>query len=293
MVLLLANPARAQELEPQRWRHLPIDTNFLTAAYLYTDAEISIDPVLDIQDASSKIDTWALAYMRTFELLGKSAQVRILQPWQSGEWQGTVNGMPRAIQRSGFADTTIRFAVDLIGAPPLKPGEYAQYQATPSGKTVFGVAVEIQIPTGEYMDDRLINLGANQYVFRPEVGFVHERGPWSVEVSAITSFYTANDAYLNGNRLTIDPLFFMQANVLYRFRPDLWAAAGADYAAGQASAVNGVGNDDRRENILWGLAGGYSIKPWLGITFKYIRSDNQEEIGADSNRYSVSLSTFW
>ncbi len=51
-------------------------------------------------------------------------------------------------------------------------------------------AFAVQLPTGEYMDDKLINLGTNQYVVRPDVGLVHDRGRWSIETGAVASFYS-------------------------------------------------------------------------------------------------------
>ncbi len=81
--------------------------------------------------------------------------------------------------------------------------------------------------------------------------------------------------------------------LLYRFEPGLWAAAGVAYAIGAETTVNGIPNNDRKENFLWGAAGGYSITPWLGLKLQYVRSGRQVDVGNDSDRYFVSLSTFW
>ncbi len=287
------HPSLAQELEPQRWRHLPIDTNFLTTAYVHNDADIAFDPALRIEDATVSMDTLVLGYSRTFELMGKSAQIQVVQPWQDGSWTGTVNGEPAAIGRRGFADTQVRFAIHLLGAPPSKGKDYVEYRAATEVETLVGVAISVQLPTGEYMDDKLINLGTNQYTLRPEIGIVHGRGRWSFEASGNLSLYTDNDSFFDGSRLELDPLFFVQTNVLYRLQPDMWVAAGAAYAIGGESTVNGVGNVDRKESILWGVAAGYSITQWLGMKLQYVRSDSQTNIGTDSDRYIVGLSTFW
>ena len=289
----VATPAATQELEPQRWRYLPVDTNFVTATYIHLDADIALDPVLGLTDATSQVDTFALAYMRTFELFGTTAQFRILQPWQSGDWKGSLNGMPVEARRRGLADTELRLAVQLFGAPALGSQEYAAFRATHPVHTNGGVALAVQLPTGEYMDGKLINLGTNQVILRPEIGIVHDNGRWSFEASGIASFYTRNESYFGQNTLELDPLWFVQADVLYRIRPDLWIAGGAGYAIGSESTVNGVENDDRRRNVIWGAAAGYSFAPWFGVTLKYIRSENQTEIGTSSNRYIVSVSTFW
>lgn len=293
LLLWPALPTVAQELEPQRWRHLPIDTNFVNIAYIHNNSDIAFEPALRIEDATMSLDTWALGYTRTFELFAKTAQVQVIQPWQDGDWTGTVNGQPAAISREGLADTQLRFAIDLLGAPPMKVKEYAAYQASPEPKTILGVALGIQLPTGEYFDDKLINLGTNVYTFRPEIGFVHERDRWSFETSGSVSITTDNDDFFNGNRLEQDPSYFIQTNVLYRFAPGIWAAGGVAYASGAETTVNGISNDDRKENILWGLAAGYSFTPWLGLKLQYVKSDRQVDVGNDSDRYIVSLSTFW
>jgi hypothetical protein len=293
MFVLTTVHVSAQELEPQRWRHLPVNTNFATVTYLRNEADISFDPTLGISNAQSTVDTFALAYLRTFNLFDRTAEVRVLQPWQNGTWSGNVLGEPATVSRSGLADTEVRFAVQLFGAPPLEGKEYATYRASPGVRTNGGIALSAQLPTGEYKKDKLINLGSNRYTFRPEVGIVHDRGDWVFEASGVISFYTDNTSYFNGNRLEQKPFYFAQANVLHRFRPDLWGAIGAGYAIGAESSVNGVGNDDQRENALWGLAAGYSFTPFLGVQLKYIRSENLTDVGSSSDRYIASFSAFW
>ncbi|HEY2573904.1 MAG TPA: hypothetical protein VGH65_07540, partial [Verrucomicrobiaceae bacterium] len=68
----------AQDIEPRRWSHLPIGSNFLGGAYAYTQGEIFLDPVLKIEDARFDLNTTAIKYIRSFELLGQSARVEVL-----------------------------------------------------------------------------------------------------------------------------------------------------------------------------------------------------------------------
>ena len=100
--LLLALPGHAQDIEPRRWSHLPIGSNFLGAAYAYTTGDIFLDPVLKIEDAQFNLHTVAAKYIRSFELLGKSARIDFIQPWQSGRWTGLLNGVPASVERDGL-----------------------------------------------------------------------------------------------------------------------------------------------------------------------------------------------
>jgi hypothetical protein len=58
--LLLALPCHAQDIEPRRWSHLPLDTNFLGVGYAYTSGDIFLNPVLQIEDGKFDMNTYAL-----------------------------------------------------------------------------------------------------------------------------------------------------------------------------------------------------------------------------------------
>ena len=41
----IATPCHALDPDPRRWNHVPVGTDFAGAAYVYTEADISFDPV--------------------------------------------------------------------------------------------------------------------------------------------------------------------------------------------------------------------------------------------------------
>ena len=118
----------------------------------------------------------------------------------------------------------------------------------------------MQLPTGEYLEDQLINLGTNRFTFRPQLVVVHNRGPWSFKATAIASLYTDNDEFFDGNELEQDAFYTLEGHIVYTFRPGLWVGAGAGYGYGGESTVNGKGKGDRKENFAWGLSFGYHQK---------------------------------
>jgi hypothetical protein len=283
----------AQELEPRRWSHLPTGANFVAIGYAYTKADISLDPVLRIDNGRMEMYTWAAKYIRTFELLQKSARIDVVQGYQNGRWSGLINGVPRSTRRSGFSDSVLRFAIDLYGAPPLKGTEFAAYRAEVDVETILGTALVVQLPTGEYMADKLINLGTNRFTFQPQLGVVHNRGKWSMELTSTVYIYTDNNEFFNGNKLEQDPLYTSEIHLVYTFRPGLWASAGAGYGYGGESTVNGEKQNDRRENLGWEFSLGYPITPQLGVKVAYLGIRNQASIGQDSDSIGVAFSAFW
>ena len=65
----------AQQLEPRRWSHLPVGAQYISFAYLYTDGEIFLDPVLRIEDAKMELHTINARYLYSFDLAGRSARI--------------------------------------------------------------------------------------------------------------------------------------------------------------------------------------------------------------------------
>jgi hypothetical protein len=283
----------AQELEPRRWSHLPTGKNFVGGGYVYTKADIFFDPVLRIEDAEMEMHTWAFKYIRSFELLQKSARIDFTQAYQEGRWSGLLNGTPASITRSGLSDSVLRFAINLYGAPPLEGKEFAAYRAKVDVETIVGAALVVHLPTGDYMSDKLINLGTNRFTFRPQFGMVHNRGKWSMELTSAVWLYTDNNDFFNGNKLEQDPYYTIQTHLVYTFRPGLWTSAGAGYGYGRKSTVSGVEKNDRRENLGWALSVGFPITRQLGVKFAYRAIRSQESIGQDTDSIAAGFAVFW
>jgi Putative MetA-pathway of phenol degradation len=283
----------AQDIEPRRWSHLPIGSNFAGAAYAYTEGEIFLDPVLRIEDGEFTLNTVAAKYTRSFEWLGKSARFDLTQAYHSGEWSGVLNGEPARVSRDGWGDTNLRFGVNLLGAPPLVGKEFAAYRARTEPETIVGAGLAVQFPTGEYMDDKLINLGNNRFNFRPQLGVVHNRGKWSVEMTVAAWLFTDNDTFFKGNQLEQDAVWTADAHLIYTFRPGLWASASVGYGLGGETTVNDRESGNELSNLAWGLALGVPINRALGLKFSYIGAHTYADTGLDSDTISCGLSVMW
>jgi hypothetical protein len=291
--LLFTASCPADELDPRRWTHLPINTNFFGTAYSYTDADISFDPVLKIEKATMEMHTWAAKYIRTFALFDKTARIDLLQAYQEGRWSGKLDGVSTSISRSGLSDTFLRFSINLYGAPPLEDKKYAAYRAKTKVETIVGAGLSVQLPTGEYMDDKLINLGTNRFTFRPQVGIMHTRGKWSLETTTFVALYTDNNDFFNGKKLEQDPLYTIHSHLIYTFRPGLWTGISGGYDYGGQSTVDGDTKDDRKQNLFWALSFGCPINRHLGVKVAYIGTRTQESTGLDSDSLNIGLSWFW
>jgi hypothetical protein len=292
-VALTAAVSRGQEIEPRRWSHLPAGSHFIGGAYAFTSGNITFDPLLRIEEGEFDLHTTAVKYIHSFDLLGKSARIDLTQAYQSGEWAGLLNGTPTTVGREGWSDTLLRFAVNLYGAPPLSGKEFAEYRAGTRSETIFGAGIGIQLPTGHYLEDKLINLGSNRFTFRPQAGVVHNRGPWSMELNAAAWLFTDNDDFFQGRRLEQDPFYTADAHLIYTVRPGLWLGAGGGYGYGSETTVNAVSNQNRQKNAGWGLSLGIPLHRQLGLKFAWIRTRTLTDTGADTDTVTGGFSLMW
>jgi hypothetical protein len=283
----------AQELEPRRWSHLPMGTNFHGGGYAFTDGDLSFDPVLKIEDATFEMHTAALKYIRTFELLGRSARVDLAGAYQDGTWKGTLDGVAARVERNGWADPVMRFAVNLYGAPPLEGQEYASYRAKQERETIVGVGLAVHFPLGEYFDDKLINLGSNRFTIRPQLGVIHNRGKWGFELTGSAWIYTDNDDFFGGKKLEQDPFYTIQGHVVYYFRPTLWISGGLAFGIGRKSTIDGEDKDDRKQNLLFAPSIGYAVTRNFGLKVGYLGKRALADTGTDYDSFVVGATFFW
>lgn len=289
----LASVASAEDLEPRRWNHLPVGLHVFGAGYAYTAADIGLDPALQLEDVEMEMHTWVAKYVHTFALFDRSARVELAQGWQHGRWKGLLSGAPASTERDGLSDTIARFAMNLYGAPPLAGKEFAAYRAGHRVETIIGAAVMVQIPTGDYESDRLINLGSNRFTITPQFGVQHNLGELSLEYTGSVWFYTDNDDFYGGNTLTKDPLYALQGHAIYHFPGHVWAGLSGAYTYGGETAVNGVDSDDLDENLILSVSVGFPLYGPLSGKLAWLGSRTQEDTGMDSDSVVVAVSLTW
>ena len=283
----------AQELEPRRWSHLPTGADFTGGAFAYTGADISDAPALQLTDVHANLSTYVVSHVHSFALFDKSARIDVLQPYQQGSWTGKLAGAPAQVDRAGFDDTIARFSVNLYGAPALSGEEFAAYRAATREETIVGAGLLMQIPTGEYDHEKLINIGSNRFTFRPQLGVVHSWGNWSAEMTGEVWIYTDNPEFFGENRLGYAPFYTVQTHLIYTFRPGLWTGLSFGAGMGQRSTLNDVEKDDRKKGIAFAASFGVPVSREFGGKIAYVGRRHLAETGTDADTVIFALSLYW
>jgi hypothetical protein len=229
--------------------------NFVLVGYLYSEGGLLFDPALPITDANAEVNMGLLAYVRTMGLAGKSAKAGVLLPYADLYADGYVDGEFRTREVTGLADPAFYFTINLSGAPALSFKEFKDYQQD----MIIGFTFKLTAPLGVYDKDKLINIGTNRWSFEPEFGISQAIGRWTLEAAAAAVFYTDNDEFDNGKTRQQDPIYSMQAHVIYSFPKNIWAAVGATYYEGGQTTIDGVPKNDLQQNWRTGFTVAFPV----------------------------------
>ena len=237
--------AIAQDLEPRAYAASPTGVNFLAVVAGRSTGGVLVDPSLPVEDVNSSISSLTVGFGRTFDLFNRMALLAAAAPIVWLEATGRIGEDAARATRTGFADPRIKLSVNLLGGQALSAREFA---GAPR-RTIVGTSISVAAPVGQYDRSKLINLGANRWAFKPEIGFSHLLGKWTVDGYAGVWFFTKNDAFYTGqSRRTQKPIVAIQGHVSYTLKPRLWLAADATWYAGGRSTVNGVSKGDLQRN---------------------------------------------
>lgn len=153
-------------------------------------------------------------------------------------------------------------------------------------KTYFAFSPYFFLPTGDYDDNRIINMGGNRWAFREEFNFT--KG-WEVrpdhnlyfEVTTGVDFFADNDEYQGNDELSQDPLFNLESHLSYDLTKNL--AVSFDYYGhwGGDSDVNDVHQDASINTQTIGGTVTYGFAPGWQLLLQY-REDVKVDNGVEA-----------
>jgi len=278
--ILSSGHAAGQDLEPRRWTPVPAGVEVVGIGAGFTRGDVYFDPGLQIEDAELEAQTVGLSYVHAFMLGSRLARFDVAAPWQHIRYNGLLQGEPATTARTGRMDSTFRLSVLLAGADP---------DPAATSHTVIGAAIAVTAPFGEYDGHKLINLGQNRWVFRPQLGIVHTRGRWSYELTGSAYFFTDNDDFYGNATREQDPLFAIQGHLIYSLpRPGYWLSLSAGYGGAGNTIINGNRIDDDLRQFLWSLSWGMPLTSRQGLKFAYVESFTHTNTGSDTRTLAVA-----
>jgi len=236
----------AQELTPRAYWPAPKGTQVLVLGYQYSSGDVATDPTLPLENVDSRNNYAQVTYQRTFDLFGRTANFQLNAPYAWGKTEGFVEGVYRNREISGLADARMLLAVNLLGAPSMDRQGFQALRANP--RPIVGASLLLQVPTGDWDPDKVINAGSNRYAAKLELGAIWPLRPrWLLEAELGAWFFGDNDEFLGVTRQQ-DPILSAQAHLIRRIRPGFWLSLDANYYQGGETTVDGQHHQDGQRN---------------------------------------------
>jgi len=232
--ILLSLDGGAQELSPRAYWPAPVGTQVVTFGYSHTSGDAIPDRSLPITGVDSSINSLHFGYRHTLNLWNRTANITFEVPYTDGTTVGSRNGELN-IEReySGVGDLAATLSVNILGAPAMNRQEFGEMRK--NFHPILGVSLKLVAPTGKYDSNRLINVGANRWAMKAELGYIVPLRPkWLLEFSLGAWFFADNDDFLGVSKEQ-KPVMTLQGHLIHRFKPGLWASLDVNYYKGGRS----------------------------------------------------------
>lgn len=251
----LAAQAGAQELEPRLYANAPPGINFIVAGYAHSEGSVLPDPTVELENAKLEVDGPVFGYARSLSFGNDSGQFAAALGRVCLDGSAEFNGQLFERHACGLTDARVRVAWNFLGAPALGLREFAGYRQD----FLMGAGLSVSMPIGDYDPSRLANIGTNRWAVKAELGMSKAIERWIFEVSGAAAFFETNDDYFGGKVRKQDPMYAVQAHVIYGFRSGIWLAANTTWYWGGRTKVDGVAMQDLQSNTRAGMTVSFPV----------------------------------
>lgn len=290
VVALALVPGASLADNARDWQNTPKDLNMVFGYYNRVDTNTPIDTALPLDGLSLNADVYILRYARSFSVDGRNTAIQVLQPYADlAASFDNARFFTGTKHNGGMADTQFVLAHNFFGGPALSMEEFASW--TP--ETFLSGALWLTTPTGDYDKNRVINIGSNRWVVKPEIAFGHPIGPTWLELNTWVSLFGDNDEYHGNSTLEQKPLYAIEGHYSYTINRALWASLDATYSRGGESKIDGVWQDNKQENGLLGASVGFMLSRQFGGLLAYSDTVSERTGSPDVNTWTLRLQYVW
>jgi hypothetical protein len=273
VALFLCRMASAQDLAPRAYVITPIHSNAVVTSYSFFTGNIDFAGGLPITDASATANLGSLSVFHSMRTFGRTASLNIALPYAQANFKGSVFGNQTNVYRSGLGDSVYRFSVNLWGGPAMDAQHYVKWHQ----RTLLGASIRMVAPTGQYDSTKLINIGANRWGFKPEVGLSRRWGHWLLDAYFGTWLYTTNPKFFSQNQYnpgilvqTQAPIYALEAHLSYDVKPRLWVSFDGNFWWGGKTSLNGRQNNaSEQRNSRLGATASVPVTKHQAVKFSY------------------------
>ncbi len=294
LIGIIPNLASALDDGPRMYWNAPVGLNFVQLYTMYIEGNsLASNNHLYDPNVEADMEIVSLEYDHYFDLSGH------LFLFTTVLTAGHISAeeFNRFKQSTtGMADLYFQGTINIFGAPALNPSDFADYQQD----SVLSLLVGINVPTGEYDDDRVLNMGQNRWGLRVGLPFVQTLGVWkageitTLEILPSVWFYSDNDDYIGNRTLSQEPVYTLEGHLTQDLTSRLYGSLDYSIQTGGETSISGIKQDDDQTIDSLGVTLGYQINDQSQIIMRYsssLKPDPDKELDIDV--WQININYFW
>jgi len=275
LALGCGRPVQAQAYGPRQFWLAPAGTNVFTVSGMYSSSNTVVDTSIIFPNLN--VDTYVLvpSYARFFGIGNRLSQVSVAVPYAWANVSLSTANRGVTPSKQGLADSYAHFSVGLVTTPALAPAEFGAYMQKDNPPVVVYGLVAALPPTGDYQNDRLVNIGTNRWTFRAGLPTTVRLSPnWApgktttFEILPSVDLYTPNNdpafpEFAKGlapDQTTQAPMGTLEMHLTHDLNKSLWVSLDSySRLGGETSSDGKAGGNQQAWTALGGTIGG---SPW-------------------------------
>ena len=308
LALGLPAAADAQGEGARTYWKAPANTHAVGTHLMFVDGNASgFNPALPVSGAAFTSRIYLLNYTAFFNFLGRRNEASVTQPF--GTVEATTTGLQPIgldVAGKGRADLAAWWAFNLIGAPAQSLQEYMQWEQ----RTLLDAQLFVTAPSGQYDEDKFLNVGTNRWTVRFGLPFVQSIGDFTpgrrttFELVPSVTLFGDNDALRSltiddgapvffSRTLSQDPLYKIEGHLTRDITKELWVSADAMYVGGGETSLDGVAQDDSQSSFGVGFTVAYKVSEKVELRALWGDFLTDEEDGIDTSMLWLRMTYAW
>lgn len=276
---LFASSASAFDVDAGDYTALPAGTN-LAAVYYQHASRDALYAGGNKLPGSNRLDSdvGILRGVHYLSVGGFIIDPQFLLPFGSLKGKDSLAGLG---QETGVGDLVLASTLWLVNNPETS--------------TYFGITPFLQLPTGDYDKNRVLNLGENRWRLTLQGGYITRLADkLLLDVIGDVTVYGKNDAFGPGAaKMTQKAQYQLQTHLRYNLSPSWDVRLGLSHVAGGETEVNDVAQNDRQRTTKFTVGSAYFITPTLQVLANYGRDVSVENGFREENRLNLRLLTLF
>jgi hypothetical protein len=290
----IPNIASATDDGPRMYWNAPVGTNILQA-YFWTASGNSLTPENTYVNPNfqTDINIGVLGYNKILDFNGHTAIATAVIT--AGKASGSL--LNHSIKSSsGIGDLYLQGVVNLFGAPALQAEAFGTYKQ----ESVLSLLVGLTAPTGDYENNRALNLGMNRWNLRIGLPFMYTIGEWipgkitTIELLPSIWFYKDNDNSFS-QTLSQDPMYTLETHITRDITQQIFVSLDYFIQRTGETSLDGIKQNNAHTSNSLGATIGYMLNAQTQFQLRYASTlnPNEEQSELDANMFQFNLNYFW